>query len=244
MRQNRWHSRDLPSISTGTPWDSSAEHARTWRSATRRRRRTEATDRTMWPILVGRGRDRRLGSGVVVVDDHGRDRGWRARSALVSVVATSYQLGVSTRRMEELVERVGLTRLSQSGSELAADLDGDVEVFRTRPLDADPTRSSPPTPSPQSAGRWPDSERSTIVARLEPWSPGQDPQAVVIEAEGSDTRGARAWTREVVRRRAWSRMTGGRLCECRCQLSSAATGLGASPCSTAVPEMVRPASAA
>jgi putative transposase len=34
--------------------------------------------------------------------------------ALVSVVATSYLLGVSTRRMEKLVETLGITRLSKS----------------------------------------------------------------------------------------------------------------------------------
>jgi putative transposase len=38
----------------------------------------------------------------------------RAESALVSVVATSYLLGISTRRMEKLVETLGITRLSKS----------------------------------------------------------------------------------------------------------------------------------
>jgi putative transposase len=55
------------------------------------------------------------------------------------VVATSYLLGVSTRRMEKLVESLGITRLSKSQvSEMARDLDGQVEAFRTRPLDAGP----------------------------------------------------------------------------------------------------------
>jgi putative transposase len=63
----------------------------------------------------------------------------RAESALVSVVATSYLLGVSTRRMEKLVETLGITRLSKSQvSEMAKDLDSQVEAFRTRPLDAGP----------------------------------------------------------------------------------------------------------
>src|SRR3954469_12572776 len=63
----------------------------------------------------------------------------RAESALVSVVATSYLLGVSTRRMEKLVEQLGITRLSKSQvSEMAKDLDAQVEAFRTRPLDAGP----------------------------------------------------------------------------------------------------------
>ena len=63
----------------------------------------------------------------------------RAESALVSVVATSYLLGVSTRRMEKLVQTLGITGLSKSQvSEMAKDLDSQVEAFRTRPLDAGP----------------------------------------------------------------------------------------------------------
>jgi len=55
------------------------------------------------------------------------------------VVATCYLLGVSTRRMEKLVETLGITRLSRSQvSEMARDLDEQVEAFRTRPLDAGP----------------------------------------------------------------------------------------------------------
>jgi len=67
------------------------------------------------------------------------ERRRRAEAALVTVVATSYLLGVSTRRMEKLVETLGITRLSKSQvSEMARDLDGQVEAFRTRPLDAGP----------------------------------------------------------------------------------------------------------
>ena len=67
------------------------------------------------------------------------ERRRRAEAALVSVVATSYLLGVSTRRMERLVETLGITRLSKSQvSVMAKDLDGQVEAFRTRPLDAGP----------------------------------------------------------------------------------------------------------
>ena len=63
----------------------------------------------------------------------------RAEAALVTVVATSYLLGVSTRRMEKLVETLGITRLSKSQvSVMAKDLDEQVEAFRTRPLDAGP----------------------------------------------------------------------------------------------------------
>jgi transposase-like protein len=67
------------------------------------------------------------------------ERRRRAEAALVTVVATSYLLGVSTRRMEKLVETLGITRLSKSQvSEMARDLDAQVEAFRTRPLDGGP----------------------------------------------------------------------------------------------------------
>lgn len=65
------------------------------------------------------------------------ERRRRAETALTTVVATCYLLGVSTRRMEKLVETLGITRLSKSQfSLMAADLDEQVEQFRTRPLDA------------------------------------------------------------------------------------------------------------
>jgi putative transposase len=67
------------------------------------------------------------------------ERRRRAEAALTSVVATCYLLGVSTRRMEKLVESLGITRLSRSQvSVMAADLDAQVADFRTRPLDAGP----------------------------------------------------------------------------------------------------------
>jgi len=63
----------------------------------------------------------------------------RAEQALVSVVATSYLLGVSTRRVEKLVEQLGVASLSKSQvSEMAAYLDAQVEAFRSRPLDSGP----------------------------------------------------------------------------------------------------------
>jgi putative transposase len=63
----------------------------------------------------------------------------RAEAALVSVVATSYLLGVSTRRMEKLVATLGIDRLSKSQvSQMSKSLDEQVEAFRTRPLDAGP----------------------------------------------------------------------------------------------------------
>jgi len=64
------------------------------------------------------------------------ERRRRAEADLTSVVATCYLLGVSTRRMEKLVESLGITRLSKSRvSEMARDLDEQVEAFRSRPLE-------------------------------------------------------------------------------------------------------------
>ena len=63
----------------------------------------------------------------------------RAEAALTTVVATCYLLGVSTRRMDKLVTALGITGLSKSQvSVMAAELDEQVESFRTRPLDAGP----------------------------------------------------------------------------------------------------------
>ena len=96
----------------------------------------------------GRGWDTRAGSIELAVPklrqgsyfpDWLLERRRRAESALVSVVATSYLLGVSTRRVEKLVQTLGITGLSKSQvSEMAKDLDSQVEAFRTRPLDAGP----------------------------------------------------------------------------------------------------------
>src|SRR3954451_690852 len=64
------------------------------------------------------------------------ERRKRAERALTSVVATCYLLGVSTRRMDKLVSSLGITGLSKSQvSEMARDLDGHVEQFRSRRLD-------------------------------------------------------------------------------------------------------------
>jgi putative transposase len=63
----------------------------------------------------------------------------RAERALASVVATSYLLGVSTRRVEKLAASLGVTGLSKSQvSAMAAELDEMVEGFRNRKLDAGP----------------------------------------------------------------------------------------------------------
>lgn len=67
------------------------------------------------------------------------ERRKRAEAALTTVVATSYLLGVSTRRMDDLVKSLGITGLSKSQvSEMAKDLDEQVQQFRTRPLDQGP----------------------------------------------------------------------------------------------------------
>jgi len=67
------------------------------------------------------------------------ERRRRAEAALTTVVATCYLLGVSTRRMEKLVETLGISRLSKSQvSVMAKDLDSHVADFRSRPLDAGP----------------------------------------------------------------------------------------------------------
>jgi len=67
------------------------------------------------------------------------ERRRRAERALAAVVATSYLLGVSTRRVEKLAESLGVTKLSKSQvSLMAAELDEMVAGFRSRPLDAGP----------------------------------------------------------------------------------------------------------
>src|SRR3954468_70666 len=59
----------------------------------------------------------------------------RAEKALTAVVAEAYLLGVSTRKVEDLVQTLGIERLSKSQvSELAKELDGVVKSFRERPL--------------------------------------------------------------------------------------------------------------
>jgi putative transposase len=67
------------------------------------------------------------------------ERRRRAEAALTSVIATCYLLGVSTRRMDKLVQSLGITGLSRSQvSVMARDLDAHVADFRTRPLDQGP----------------------------------------------------------------------------------------------------------
>jgi putative transposase len=62
----------------------------------------------------------------------------RSEQALVAVVAEAYLRGVSTRKVEALVQSLGITGLSKSEvSRLCASLDGQVQAFRSRRLDAE-----------------------------------------------------------------------------------------------------------
>jgi putative transposase len=59
----------------------------------------------------------------------------RSEQALLAVVQQAYVLGVSTRRVDQLVERLGL-RISKSDvSRVCEALDEHVQAFRTRPLE-------------------------------------------------------------------------------------------------------------
>ncbi|MFE5082119.1 IS256 family transposase [Streptomyces mirabilis] len=67
------------------------------------------------------------------------ERRRRAEQALISVVATAYLLGVSTRRVERLAAPLGVTRLSKSQvSVMARHPDEQVAAFRNRPLGQGP----------------------------------------------------------------------------------------------------------
>ncbi len=60
----------------------------------------------------------------------------RAERALLAVVQEAYVLGVSTRRVDDLVQSLGITGISKSEvSRICAALDSEVETFRKRPLD-------------------------------------------------------------------------------------------------------------
>ena len=59
----------------------------------------------------------------------------RAERALLAVVQEAYILGVSTRRVEDLVEALGIAGISRSEvSRICAALDAEVEAFRNRSL--------------------------------------------------------------------------------------------------------------
>jgi putative transposase len=72
------------------------------------------------------------------------ERRRRAEAALTSVVATCYLLGVSTRRMDRLVQSLGITGLSRSQvSVMARDLDALVRDFANGRWTPGPTRLWP-----------------------------------------------------------------------------------------------------
>jgi transposase-like protein len=65
----------------------------------------------------------------------------RAEQALASVICQAYVEGVSTRRVDDLVQAMGIDGISKSEvSRLAGELDAKVREFRDRPLDAGPYR--------------------------------------------------------------------------------------------------------
>jgi transposase-like protein len=65
----------------------------------------------------------------------------RSERALVEVVSEAFVQGVSTRRMESLVQSLGIDGISKSQvSDMAKHLDSEVQAFRDRPLDSGPYR--------------------------------------------------------------------------------------------------------
>ena len=59
----------------------------------------------------------------------------RAERALLAVVQEAYVLGVSTRRVDDLVQSLGITGISKSEvSRICSALDAEVATFRNRPL--------------------------------------------------------------------------------------------------------------
>jgi len=62
----------------------------------------------------------------------------RSERALLGVVAECYVRGVSTRKVDAVVKQLGIEGISKSQvSSIAAELDKQVEAFRSRPLDAE-----------------------------------------------------------------------------------------------------------
>ncbi len=69
----------------------------------------------------------------------------RSEQALVSVVAEAYVQGVSTRKVEALVQTLGSAGISKSEvSRMVGGLDAQADAFRTRRLDADYPYHAPP----------------------------------------------------------------------------------------------------
>jgi putative transposase len=67
------------------------------------------------------------------------ERGCRSEKALKLAIAEMYVMGVSTRKVTAVMERLcGLEVSSTQVSRLSAELDGELDAFRTRPLGAYP----------------------------------------------------------------------------------------------------------
>jgi transposase-like protein len=60
---------------------------------------------------------------------------WRSEQALLAAVQRAYVCGVSTRRVEQLVESLGLRISKSEVSRVCGALDEHVQAFRTRPLE-------------------------------------------------------------------------------------------------------------
>ena len=77
----------------------------------------------------------KLGSGTYF-PDWLMERRKRSEAALVTVVVDCHLAGISTRRMDKLVQTLGIDTLSRSQvSRMAAELDEQIASFRHRPLD-------------------------------------------------------------------------------------------------------------
>ena len=61
----------------------------------------------------------------------------RSEQALLAVIQQAYVCGVSTRRVDQLVESLGLRVARSEVSRICAQLDEQVEAFRQRPLEGD-----------------------------------------------------------------------------------------------------------
>jgi transposase-like protein len=65
----------------------------------------------------------------------------RSEAALIQVVQEAFVNGVSTRKMERLAKSLGIENLSRSPvSNMAKEMDGQVEAFRNRLLKTTATR--------------------------------------------------------------------------------------------------------
>ena len=59
----------------------------------------------------------------------------RSEKALLGVVMEAYVNGVSTRKVDHLVSELGIHMCKDQVSRICGELDGQVEAFRTRPLE-------------------------------------------------------------------------------------------------------------